>query len=113
VLDIRREHEALRRGSFKPVWTTEHVGSEPDAGMLAFERASGSDYALVVINTHPTQTSSTVNGDAVMTLGSLPAGVTRLSDALGTLKAPLTVSAQKTLQVSLPPYGAAILVPAR
>jgi glycosidase len=113
VLDIRREHEALRRGTFTPVWTTEHVGTEPDAGMLAFERVSGNDYALVVINTSPTQTSATANADAAMALPGLPASVSKLSDALGTVKGVVNVPASKKLSVSLPPYGAAIFVPAR
>jgi alpha-amylase len=112
VLGIRRTHEALRRGSFKPVWTTEHVGSEEDAGMLAFERATDGDYALVVINTSPTHTSATASGAALMTLGSLPAGVSTLKDELGTLDA-VSVPANKQLKITLPPYGAAILVPQR
>ena len=41
-----------------------------------------------------------------------PAGA-KLTDLLGTLKDNVTVSETKTVNISLPPYGAAILVKAK
>lgn len=107
LIEIRKDREALRRGDVKFVWSSNRKGSEPDAGMLAFERSTDKDYALVVINVNPRQTSSTGFAGTDMVV-SAPAG-TQLSDLLGTVK-PLTVGAGGTVKVSLPPYGSAILV---
>ncbi len=111
LIDIRKDREALRRGDLKIVWTSPHIDDESDAGIIAFERQTAKDYALIVINVHPSQTSSTSFEGAEMTV-TPPAGA-KLTDLLGTLKDAQTVSATKTLNISLPPYGAAILVKAK
>lgn len=111
LIDIRKDREALRRGDLKLVWTSPRMDDESDAGMLAFERTTDKDYVLVVINVHPRQTSRTSfeGNDMAVTP---PAGA-KLTDLLGTLKGTTTVSASGTLDISLPPYGAAILVKAK
>jgi glycosidase len=114
LTDIRKDREALRRGDTTLLWTTDHVGDEQDAGMLAFERTiKNGDYALIVINTHAKKTSQTSTDESAegstMQL-SLPEK-TKLRDLLGTSK-DQTVGADGTLKVSLPPYGASIFVKA-
>jgi glycosidase len=109
---IRKDREALRRGETTLRWTTEHVGDEQDAGMLAFERTTKGDYALIVINTHPTKTSETSTDEmAGMSMQLGIAEKTKLRDLLATSK-DQTVGEGGTLKISLPPYGAAIFVKA-
>ena len=84
------------------------MASESDSGIMAFERKSEDDAALVVINVHPKQSSQTSFEGTDMTVG-FPAG-THLTDLLGTLAEPVVVSAAQTVKVSLPAYGTAILV---
>ena len=56
---LRRDYIALRRGDFEIRWVTDRTGVEEDAGIVAFQRSYEEESALVVVNTHPTQTSST------------------------------------------------------
>jgi alpha-amylase len=110
LTQLRKERAALRRGDLKVLWATEHTGEEEDAGIFAFERAggdAGDDYALVVVNTHPTKTSSTKADGAVMTT-SLAGGV--LVDALSTQGNQYQVAADGTLDISLAPSSGAVLI---
>ncbi len=103
---IRARYPALRRGSFELVWTTDRVGDEEDAGMLAFERRAGDDYALVVFNTIASHPSHTQFEGTPMTVS-----------ARGALRDVLTgdtfdVPADGGLRVAVPAMSARILVPA-
>jgi alpha-amylase len=71
---IRRSYVALTHGSFDVRWSTDHVGDESDAGVIAFERSvDASNYALVVINTQGRHASRTsVDGNTMVT--TQPAG---------------------------------------
>jgi glycosidase len=106
---LRKTYPALRRGDTKVVFSTHHTQLEPDAGLFAFERSgggAGSGYALVVLNTHAKQASST---DLTVTA---PAG-TEFVDVLGATGARYTVDAQQRITVSLGAQSAQVLVPAR
>jgi alpha-amylase len=50
LIQLRKDHAALRRGVLQIVWTTSHTGTEADAGILAFERQAPDEVLLVVIN---------------------------------------------------------------
>jgi len=108
---LRRTYPALRRGNFTIRWTTERVGDEQDAGIVAFERAMGEERALVVINTRDkmSETSASTLGGGAMVVG-IPPG-TMLVDVLGD-GAPVTVSAAGDVVVRVGGFGAAVYVPA-
>lgn len=102
---IRARYTALRRGSFDIVWTTDRVGEEEDAGIVAFERSAGDDYALVVINTQNAHSSHTQFEGTAMTLSHSG----ELRDVLsGDSFSP----SGGTLRVPVPAMSARILVPA-
>lgn len=108
---IRKAVPAIRRGEMAFTWTTDHVGDEPDAGIIAFERktADGS-YALVIINTNKSHPSTTEAMGAAMKV-SIPNGqelVDVLPDAGGQK---VTVSGG-TVKITIPPTSAVVLLPA-
>jgi glycosidase len=108
---LRRSYPALRRGNFNLRWTTDRVGSEQDAGIVAFDRALGEDYALVVVNSRDkeSETSASSLGFGAMRVGAPPG--TMLVDVLGD-GAPVTVGASGEVTVRVGPFGAAVYVPA-
>ena len=108
---IRRHYSSLRRGDVTVTWSSSRTGAESDAGIFAFERNGGTStngYALVVLNTHQDQASTTESSGAAMEVLA-PAG-TELRDALTGDR--FTVSSGSTLAVTLEPMSAVILVPA-
>lgn len=109
ITRVRAETAPLRRGDITYVWTTDHTGTEQDAGMLAYERRFEGEHAVVVINTSPTQASSTSFEGETMRV-SAPAG-TLFRDALPSDAArSYTVQADGTLLVELGPREAVVLV---
>lgn len=104
---IRRQHEALRRGDMVLRWTSERTGDESDAGIVAFDRTSGSSYALVVINAQGNHPSRTSFEGAAMNVGAAPGSV--LADVLTGDR--FTVGGDGTLDVEVGPFQARILVP--
>jgi glycosidase len=105
---IRRQYVALRRGDFVLRWTTDRVGDEEDAGILAYERTTTEgDYALVVVNTQSRHPSTTAFGPDAMEVGAAPGSV--LVDALTGER--VTVDGAGTLTVTVAQHGAMILVP--
>ncbi len=105
---MRRAYRALTHGSLTIRWTTDHVGDEMDAGVVAFERATPEgDYALAVINTQSRHAAHTTDGTTTMTVIA-PAGA-MLVDALG--GDTFTVSGGGTLDVMVAPHQARLLVP--
>ena len=107
---LRRTYPALRRGNFTIRWTTERIGDEQDAGIVAFERAMGEESALVVVNTRDkiSETSATSLGFGAMRVGAAPG--TMLVDVLGD-GAPVTVSAAGEVTIRVGGFGAAVYVP--
>jgi glycosidase len=111
LIAARRTYPALRRGSFSVRWTTEHTGAEQDAGMLAFERVDGANFALVVIHAKDgtAETSTARAGGSAMTV-SQPEG-TELVNILGTEPRTATVGNGGQVTVSLGPWQSAVFVP--
>ena len=108
LAQLRRHYRALTHGSLTIRWTTDHVAAEMDAGVVAFERATpAGDYALVVINTQSRHAAHTTDGTTTMTVAA-PAGA-MLVDALS--HDPFMVSASATLDVTVAPHQARLLVP--
>jgi hypothetical protein len=103
--ELRRRHEALRRGTLTVRYASEHGGRDemPDAAVLAWERASGDDRVLVVLNAHALQSS-----EARIPTGFAPGTV--LADTLWRSVPDVTVSADGTVLVTVPPRSAAFLV---
>lgn len=109
ILEARQAHEALRRGDLTFRWTTDHTAEEPDAGLLAVERATADDRALIVINTHPSQTSRAEDGDKLLLTGFAPG--TTLRNALPEAQArSWAVAPDGSVQVELGPREAVVLV---
>ncbi len=107
---IRKSYPAISKGGLTIRWSTDHVGTESDAGIFAFERSggdAGDGYALIVFNTNPNQPSSTSNNGAIMTVGA-PAGTTLVDVLSGT---PYTVDGTQGLNITLAQQTAAVLVP--
>jgi glycosidase len=115
LIKIRKAYSPLRRGDLTVKWSTDHVGTEQDAFMFAFERNDAGKKALVVLNTSDSkmsETSASATGGAQM-LTSFAAG-TELTDVLqmdGASTATITVGAGGGLTVPLGPRGARIYVP--
>ncbi len=108
---IRKAVPALRRAPMEFTWTTDHVGDEPDAGILAFERVTpDGSYALVVINTNPRKASSTSDGTNVMKVKA-PEGL-ELVDVLHQPSAQSVKVIDGSVNVTLPPTSAVVLLPA-
>ncbi len=114
---IRKSYTAFTRGGTNVVQSTSDVGSEPDAGMFAFERTGGDamqSYALVILNTSPTNMSQTVTLDASnhstpITVSQAPGTV--LVNILDPMQATYTVGSGGSLLMTLPPTTGAILIP--
>ncbi len=109
---LRKQYEALRRGSFEVRWATDHVGTEQDAGIIAFERkTSEGAYALVVINSRPDKESSTstlAEGGSDMSVSAAPNAP--LVDALSGEE--FVVGPAGTLAIDVGPQALRVLVPA-
>jgi glycosidase len=102
---LRREHEALRYGTLTVRYASDYGGrdAEPDAALLAWERAFEGDRVLVILNAHAFQPSE----------ARVPTGFaagTVLRDVLWDSVEPTTVSADGSAVVRVPPRAAAILV---
>ena len=104
---IRRAYAPLRRGAMELRWTTDSVGDESDAGVLAFERTLDSGYVLVAINAQGAHSSRTALGPDTMLVGAAPGA--ELVDLLSEER--FTVAADGTLDLPLDPYAVRILVP--
>jgi glycosidase len=113
LAEIRRESTALRKGAVNVVWSSDHIGDEPDAGLFAYERLggdAGGSYALVVINGNAVHSSTTRTDERTMTV-TPPAG-TELVDVLDPDGASVTVGDDGALEVTVDPLQAVVLVPA-
>jgi alpha-amylase len=115
MIDLRREHVSLRRGEVAIRWTTSTPSNQArrDAGILAFERIHDDETALVVINASDDFESETCapndEGGACMET-SFPAGTTLRDVAPGGEGYSVTVAADGTVNVSVPPRGGRVLL---
>jgi len=101
---IRRQYVALRRGDMTLTWTSERTGDAPDAGIVAFERRTGEDYALVVINAQGEHASRTSFEGTAMS-------VTQTGTLVDVLTGDRHDVSGGTMDLEVAPYGAMILVP--
>jgi glycosidase len=109
LLRLRRTLAPLRRGDLTYVWATKHVNDEPDAGIMAYERSYKDETALVILNTHREQASSTHDAMGTMPVSFAPGSV--LVDTFDANNPSYTVSADGTLDVEVPALGIRILIP--
>ena len=125
LTQLRRKSKALSRGKLSFTWTSAlnaspgaadadkaACASGTDCGVVAFERTidGTGDYALVVINTHPTQKAATNGAGAVMKVSVAPG--TTLVDALATTGGrAYPVGADGKLNVELGPNESVVLLP--
>jgi len=109
LIALRKDHEALRRGDVSITWSTEQAGARRDAGIFAFERASGGDKVLVVINASAQSSESCApasEGGACMQT-SFSSG-TVLTDVAPGGGGTVTVGAGGVVQVTVPAHSARI-----
>lgn len=107
LIALRRTYPALRRGSMAFRWTTTHTGSEPDAGIMAFERVDGSNYALVVI--HAKDGNAETSAGMPMTVTAPPG--TELVDVLAERPRTVTVGTGGATVIQMGPWQASVFVP--
>jgi alpha-amylase len=111
ILALRQQYVALRRGGSHVVYATAHTGEEADAGIFAFERFGEEipgKYALMVFNTHQAHASTPVFEGEAMVVSAPPGTV--LVDVLAD-GASYTVNPDGTLDITVEPMKAAMLVP--
>lgn len=105
---MRLRYRALTRGDFTIRWATDRTGDAADAGILAFERATADgQQAIVVINAQGAHDSTTAHEDAAMEVG-VPGGSVLVDALTGDRH---TVGADRTMRLTVPPFGAMILIP--
>ncbi len=110
---LRRAYAPLRRGDLELRYATSAVGEERDAGLFAFERKTEDGAVVVVIlNTnarHPSAPGS--GGPPAKVLRTAIRAGTKLVDVLGPEATEVVVKGDQTLDVTVPPQSAMILVP--
>lgn len=79
LIQLRKDHVALRRGDFQTRWSTQSDLGD-DHGIYVFERRHSDEVALVAMNLFPTRGSRTSSGGSTMKVGFEPGTV--LKDAL-------------------------------
>ena len=119
LIKARKELPALRHGEMKFIWSSANDNTPEGRGLLAYERISPEQTALVVINTQDPPDGS---GDAPLAYTRDVNGVgmqvdfapgTVLVDVLnGSRDEQFTVDGEGRVAVSLPPRSARILIPA-
>jgi alpha-amylase len=112
LIQMRKDIPALRRGTVEPIWSTEVAGARRDAGILAFERASGEHKAVVVINAsaQDSETCAPVADGGACMQTSFAQGTTLVDVAPGGDAATFTVGAAGAVTVAVPPHGFRVLV---
>ena len=118
LIQARKTNPALRYGSVNFIWSSQNQGAPENRGLLAYERISDQQTALVVINTldpNPDQSGTQVaytqdlNNEG-MSVSFAPGTV--LVDVLnGSGEEQFTVGADGRVIVGLPPRSARILAP--
>jgi glycosidase len=112
LIQMRKDHEALRRGTVDIRWSTTQAGGRRDEGIFAFERAAPTEKALVVINAsaQASETCAPQNeGGACMTT-SFPAGTVLKDVSPAGVGTTFTVGAGGSIDVMVPPYSGRVLV---
>jgi len=113
LIQMRKDHVALRRGTTMPVWSTTVAGPRRDAGIFAFERAAaGDETALVVLNSsqQSSETCAPVSDGGACLKTSLPAGSTLKDVMPGSDGMTFTVKSDGTVDVTVPARSGRVLV---
>jgi alpha-amylase len=113
LIDMRKQHAALRQGTVSPTWSTTVAGARRDAGIFAFERVAADETVLVVLNTGDQDNSETcapvADGGACMKTSLSPG--TTLTDVMpGSDGKTFTVKADGTIAVGVPARSGRVLV---
>ena len=112
LIEMRKEHAALRRGRLEPRWSTTIAGPRRDAGIFAFERIATEETALVVLNAsgQPSEACApTAEGGACVKTSF--AGGTVLVDVMPSSDGKtFTVAGDGTVNVSVPAFTGRVLV---
>jgi glycosidase len=113
LIQMRKDHAALRRGTTMPVWSTTVAGARRDAGIFAFERAAaGDETALVVLNSsqQSSETCAPASEGGACVKTSLPAGSTLKDVMPGSDGMTFTVKSDGTVDVTVPARSGRVLV---
>ena len=112
LIQMRKDHEALRRGTVAVKWSTSQPGARRDQGIFAFERTAPDETAMVVLNTSDAQSetcAAVADGGACMATSFAPGTV--LTDvAPGGAGETFTVDGTGALDVTVPAHGGRVLV---
>ncbi|MCX5747633.1 MAG: alpha-amylase family glycosyl hydrolase [Proteobacteria bacterium] len=111
MIQMRKDHVALRRGTVKTVWSTTLAGARRDAGIFAFERVDPMETALVVLNASDQTSESctpTAEGGACLKT-SFPPGTTLKDVMPGTDGKTFKVGADGSVAVMVGPRSARVL----
>ncbi len=111
LIALRKEREALRRGAVSVTFSSASTGDEEDAGVFAFERSSGDDKVLVVLNARGSGTGTTcvTGGDCMFT--SFAPGTVLRDIAPGSDGETFAVGTGGSLEVTVPARGGRVLAP--
>jgi glycosidase len=110
LIQMRKDHAALRHGQVAIKWSTTMAGAENDAGIFAFERNSpGEELALVVLNASDQSSHSCASGNNCMKT-SFPPGTTLTDVMPGTDGMSFTVKSDSTIDVVVPARAGRVLV---
>ncbi len=112
LIQLRKDHVALRRGTVEPLWSTEVAGTRRDAGILAFERTDPEETLVVVVNVGgaDAETCAPVADGGACMATSFSAGTVLTDVAPGGAGDTFTVGAGGTVTVTMPPYKLRVLV---
>jgi glycosidase len=111
LIQMRKDHVALRQGELAPVWSTTETGPRRDAGIFAFERSAPDETVLVVLNASDQVSEACApaeEGGACLHT-SLPAGSTLVDVMPGNDGQTFTVASDGTVDISVPPRSGRVL----
>jgi len=113
LIQMRKDHAALRRGSVEIAWSVTEAGARRDAGVFAFERVAPEETVLVVLNAsdQASESCAPVEAGGVCLATSFAPGTVLKDVAPGSDGATFTVAADGTVAVSVPPRSGRLLVP--
>jgi glycosidase len=112
LIQMRKDHPALKYGTVSPVWSTTVAGARRDAGIFAFERHAPMETALVVLNASDQSSEScapAAEGGACLRT-TLPAGSTLTDVMPGANGQTFTVRGDGTVDVTVPARSGRVLV---
>lgn len=117
LIRIRKERPALRYGEMRFIWTSQNSSAQDRSGLLAYERVSPQETALVVLNTlDPPEGggetfTSTLDDEGLGMPVSFAPGTVLMDILNGSGEERFTVGADGRVTVTLPPRSARILIP--